>query len=432
MLRLDLPQTDNWDELQGALGAAYEEAWALGLGTERVSADDGRRLPSGGGGRLTIGGVSPSDSPFLTRPEILRSLVAYWQRHPCLSYLFAGRLIGPSGSAPRPDEGRDEMLYELSIALERLPSGTSDKPWLPDRVLRHLLTDPAGNLKRAEIRVDQLYAPERASLRLGRILINAFESAPEMRLGALQALLVLGLIGRFGRHPDSGELRRWGPALHDRFMLPDVLLDDLRSVVADLVAAGYPFQLDWFEPLFELRFPVLGSVPIGPLTLKLRSAHEPWPLLAEEATGGGVARFVDAANERLQVTLSGAHPGRYVLVCNGHRVPLQETATHGEYIAGVRYKVSNPPATLHPTVWPVQALVFDVIDTWTGPAIGGCTYLPPQPQIWGPIGTPAPAAPDRRTANRARPRASSRSRSCRCERWARAAGSCRAAAASGP
>ena len=374
----------------GALSAAYEEAWELGLSTERVSADDGRRLPSGGGGRLTIGGVSPSDSPFLTRPEILRSLVAYWQRHPCLSYLFAGRLIGPSGSAPRPDEGRDEMLYELSIALEHMPSGASDKPWLPDRLLRHLLTDPAGNLKRAELRVDQLYSPERASLRLGRVLLNAFESAPETRLGALQALLVLGLIGRFGRHPDSGELRRWGPALHDRFMLPDILLDDLRAVVADLAAAGYPFQLDWFEPLFELRFPVLGSVPIGPLTLKLRSAHEPWPLLAEEATGGGVARFVDAANERLQVTLSGAHPRRYALVCNGHRVPLQDTATHGEYVAGVRYKVSNPPATLHPTVWPVDALVFDVIDTWTGRAIGGCTYLPPQPQMWGPMGTPAP------------------------------------------
>jgi uncharacterized protein (DUF2126 family) len=390
VLRLDLPETNNWDELRRTLGAAYEEAWRLGLSTERVSSEDGRRLPSGGGGRLTVGGVTPAESPFLTRPEILRSLIAYWQRHPCLSYLFAGRLIGSSGSAPRPDEGRDEILYELSIALERLPPGTSDKPWLPDRVLRHLLTDPAGNLKRAEIRVDQLYSPERASLRQGRVLINAFESAPEMRLGALQALLVLGLLGRFGRHPDSGELRRWGPALHDRFMLPDILLDDLRSVVADLVTAGYPFQLDWFAPLFELRFPVLGSVPIGPLTLTLRSAHEPWPLLAEEATGGGVARFIDASNERLQATLSGAHPGRYVLVCNNNRVPLQNTATHGEYVAGVRYKVSNPPATLHPTVWPVQSLVFDVIDTWTGRAIGGCTYLPPQPQLWGPIGTPAP------------------------------------------
>ena len=263
-------------------------------------------------------------------------------------------------------------------------------------------------------------------------MINAFESAPEMRLGALQALLVLGLIGRFGRHPDSGELRRWGPALHDRFMLPDLLFDDLRTVVADLVAADYPFQLDWFKPLFELRFPVLGSVQIGPLTLKLRSAHEPWPLLAEEATAGGVARFVDAANERLQVTLSGAHPGRYLLVCNGHRVPLQETATHGEYIAGVRYKVSNPPATLHPTVWPVQALVFDVIDTWTGRRHRRLHLSTAPARALGPDAAFPHSRRRSGPANRARRRASSRSRSCRCERWARAAGSCRAAAASCP
>ena len=296
-------------------------------------------------------------------------------------------------------------------------------------MLRHLLTDPAGNLKRAEIRVDQLYSPERASLRQGRILINAFESAPEMRLGALQALLVLGLIGRFGRHPDSGELRRWGPALHDRFMLPDVLWGDLRSVVGDLVAARYPFQLDWFEPLFELRFPVLGSVPIGPLTLKLRSAHEPWPLLAEEATGGGMARFIDASTERLQVTLSGAHPGRYVLACNGHRVPLQETATHGEYVAGVRYKASNPPATLHPTVWPVQALVIRR-HRHLDRARHRRLYLStaPAPDL-GPDRHSRTAAPDRRAARG--PARLPGPDSCRCKRWARAAGSCRAAAASG-
>jgi uncharacterized protein (DUF2126 family) len=389
VLRLHLPQTHDWDEHLGILTAAYEEASRVGLHAERVSADDGRRLPSGGGGLLTLGGISPAESPFLRRPAILRSFIAYWQRHPSLSYLFAGRLIGPSGSAPRPDEGRDEALYELSIALERLPEGESETPWLPDRVLRHLLSDPAGNLKRAEIRIDQLYAPEQASLRLGRIQISAFETAPEERLAALQSLLVMGLLGRFARHPDSGELCRWGSVLHDRFMLPDVLLDDLRIVVADLAAAGYAFQLEWFEPLFALRFPVLGAVSIGPITLKLRSAHEPWPLLAEEVTGGGVARFIDSANERLQVTLSGAHHERYALTCNGHRVPLQRGDAHGEYLAGVRYKVSNPPSTMHPTVWPEKALVFDVIDMWTGRIIGGCTYLPPQPEVYGPIGSPA-------------------------------------------
>ena len=121
VLRLDLPETNNWHEwperaqrrVRGSLGFRSEHGARVGRRRTAASV--------GGGGRLTIGGVSPCDSPFLTRPEILRSLVAYWQRHPCLSYFFAGRLIGPSGPAPRPDEGRDEMLYELSIALERLP-----------------------------------------------------------------------------------------------------------------------------------------------------------------------------------------------------------------------------------------------------------------------------------------------------------------------
>lgn len=387
VLRLTLPETERWEERLGLLEAAYQEAGRAGLRAERVM-PDGRRLPSGGGSRLTLGGTRPVESPFLTRPEILRALIAYWQRHPSLSYFFAGRAIGPSGVAPRPDEGRDEGLYELSIALQRLPQGHNSAPWVTDRVLRHLLADPSGDLKRAEIRVDQLYAPERASLRLGRILISAFETAPEERIAALQSLLVLGLLGRCARHPDGGELLRWGTALHDRFMLPGVLWQDLRSVVEDLNAVGYPFQLEWFEPLMALRFPVLGKVQLGEITLELQAAHEPWPLLAEEVTGGGVARFIDVANERVQVRLSGLPPARYALACNGRRVPLQGGAVHGEYLAGVRYKVCNPPATLHPTIPPVEALVFDLIDTWTGVAVGGCSYFPPRPELAGHVGSP--------------------------------------------
>ncbi len=390
VLRLTLPETERWEERLALLEAAYQEAARVGLRTERVM-PDGRRLPSGGGGRLTLGGVRPVDSPFLKRPEILRALIAYWQCHPSLSYFFAGRAIGPSGVAPRPDEGRDEALYELSLALQRLPSGESASPWQTDRVLRHLLADPSGDLKRAEIRVDQLYAPERASLRLGRILISSFETAPEERLAALQSLLVLGLLGRFAQHPDGAELQRWGAALHDRFMLPGVLWEDLSGVIEDLNAAGYPFQLEWFEPLMALRFPVLGRVQLGEITLELRAAHEPWTLLAEEVSAGGVARFIDVANERVQVRLSGLIPARYVLACNGCRVPLQATAVHGEYLAGVRYKVANPPATLHPTISPVEALVFDLIDTWSGRAIGGCSYFPPRLDVQGPVGSvPAP------------------------------------------
>jgi uncharacterized protein (DUF2126 family)/transglutaminase-like putative cysteine protease len=386
ILRLTLPLAQSWREQAGLLRAAYEAARELGFRAERVLVD-GRRLPSGGGGLLTLGGPRAVESPFLTRPEILRALIAYWQRHPCLSYLFAGRIIGGGAAAPRVDEGRDEALYELSIALERLGRSEADAPWRADRVLRHLLTDPAGNLKRAEIRVDQLYSPDRASLRLGRIQISSFETAPEERIAALQSLLVLGLLGYFARHGDSGALTRWGAALHDQFMLPHRLWTDLGAVIGDLNSAGYPFQLEWFEPLMTLRFPVLGAVQLGEIRLELRTAHEPWPLLGEEVSGGGVARFIDTANERLQVKISGLPPARYLLICNDDNVPLRGTGVHGEYVAGVRYKVWSPAATQHPTLPPVAALVFDVVDTWTGRVIGGCTYVPGQYEIWGPSGS---------------------------------------------
>jgi uncharacterized protein (DUF2126 family)/transglutaminase-like putative cysteine protease len=394
VLRLALPLAQSWREQAGLLRAAYETARELGFRTERLMLD-GRRLPSGGGSTLTLGGPRPVESPFLTRPEILRAVIAYWQRHPCLSYLFAGKIIGGGAAAPRADEGRDEALYELSIALERLGLNHDDAPWHADRVLRHLLTDPAGNLKRAEIRVDQLYSPDRASLRLGRILISSFETAPEERIAALQSLLVLGLLGYFGRRGDSGALTRWGSALHDQFMLPHVLWTDLGAVIEDLNSAGYPFQLEWFEPLMTLRFPVLGAVQLGEITLELRTAHEPWPLLGEEVSGGGVARFIDTANERLQVKISGMSPSRYLLICNDEDVPLRGTGIHGQYVAGVRYKVWSPAATLHPTLPPVAALVFDVLDSWTGRVIGGCTYIPGQYQSWGPSGSVevAPPAP---------------------------------------
>lgn len=391
VLRITLPETERWDDRMAMLKAVYEEAAGVGLCAERVMAD-GRRLPVGGEARLTVAGVQPMDSPFLTRPFILKRLITYVQRHPCLSYFFAGRAIGPSGFAARPDEGRDDALYELCIGLDRLPSGDRAAPWQADRVLRHLLTDLSGNLERAEIRVDELYPPGRAGLRLGRIHIGSFETAPNESLAALQSLLVLGLLGRSVRAQECEELVRWGPALHDQFMLPDVLWDDLCAVVEDLNDVGYPFQLSWFEPLMALRFPILGVVQLGEITLELRTAHEPWPLLAEQASAAGMARFIDMANERVQVKLSGLTPLRYVLACNGHRVPLQNTGTHAKYLAGVRYKVTNPPATLHPTIPPVDALVFDLIDTWSGRAIGGCTYLPARPILWGPVGSPVAAS----------------------------------------
>ena len=384
-LKVCLPEVSSSASQIELVEVAFAEAANAGLRGERIMAD-GKSLPPGGRADIRLGGTVPANSPFFRRPELLRSLIACWQRHPSLSYLFAGRSIGPGGSAPRPDEGRDDALYELLIALERIPAGECAVPWMPDRLLRHLLADPAGDMRRAEIRIDQLYPPDRSSLRLGRTILRSFETPPHPKMAALQALLVKALLARFGRKPIQSELIEWRSALHDRFMLPHVLWEDFLSVLDDLTTAGFPFQPEWFRPLLDLRFPLLGHVQIGDMELELRSAHEPWPVLAEETTSMGTARFVDSANEKVQVRCSGLSPGRHVLTCNGYRVPLKATATHGEMVAGVRYKASNPPSTLHPTKYAVDALVFDLLDSWTGRVIGGCTYFPPRPELYGAIG----------------------------------------------
>lgn len=386
VLRLQLPETSSWSEHVALLELAYQEAARLGLSAQRLLAD-GVRQSVNGVSAMILGGTSAADSPFLQQPQLLRSLITYWQRHPSLSYFFTTQA---GGQAPRPDEGRAEALYELGMALERIVPQARTPAWFPDRILRHLLADPAGNMRRAEWRVDELYDPARASRRLGQVTLRAFETAAHPQLAALQSLLVMALVARFARTPVDHELVPWGAALHDRFLLPQPLWQDLESVLRELAAMDLPLPLEWFAPFLDLHFPLLGTVQIGAIALELRTAHEPWPVLAEEVTAAGVARFVDSANERVQVRVTGLAPGRYVLACNGRRVPLQPGAAHDEFIAGVRYKACNPPATLHPTTAVFTALVFDLIDTWNGQAVGGCTYtIPSRARIAGPVAMPA-------------------------------------------
>ena len=373
VVEVNVHPAGQWREIVRNYTTLFDLAKESRLGTNKFMVD-GRHTGTGGGNHITLGGTTPADSPLLRRPDLLRSFVNFWQNHPGLSYLFSSAFIGPTSQAPRVDEGRPDMLYELEIAFAQLDRIENPQPWIVDRLFRNLLIDVTGNTHRAEFCIDKLYSPDSSSGRLGILEMRGFDMPPHRDMCLVQLLLIRALTAAFWQNPYQRPLVRWGTALHDKFLLHHYVRQDLREVCTYLREAGFDFKLEWLEPFFEFRFPVLGSIRNGETTVELRSAIEPWHVLGEELGSMGTARYVDSSVERLQVRVTNFNPDRYSILCNRTEIPLSATGMEGEYVAGVRYKAWNPPSALHPTIPADVPLVFDIYDRWNERSIAGCTY----------------------------------------------------------
>ncbi len=373
VIEVNIHPAENWDEMLARTEQLYETARETGLAAEKFMLD-GRHVGTGGGNHIVMGAARPEDSPFLRRPDLIKSLVGFWHNHPSLSYLFSGLFIGPTSQHPRIDEARMDSLNELEIAFSQIRPCKETPPWLVDRLLRNVLADVTGNTHRTEFCIDKMYAPESATGRLGLVEFRALEMPPDARMSAAQILLMRAAIAAFWQTPYERTLVRWGTRLHDDFMLPHYVDQDFSGALEEFAQMGFALDRAWFEPHFNFRFPKIGDITAHGVNLELRHALEPWHVLGEEPAAGGTVRYVDSSTERLQTQVTGWLPERFALACNGAEIPLQQTDTTGTFVAGVRFKAWNPPSSLHPTVRAQTPLIFDIYDRWTGRSLGGLTH----------------------------------------------------------
>lgn len=381
VLAVNIPVQTSTRGYSDTLHLLAEAAAHSGLCTERFQLD-GRSAGSGGGNHITLGGTNPDDSVFLNRPDVLASLLRFANNHPALSYFFGGAFVGPASRAPRADEGRPESLDELELGLGQLHRGNSaSEPQVIDGLLRNLLADVSGDTRRTEISIDKLFSSSSAAGRLGIVELRAFEMPPNERMATAQAYLMRALVAAFVETPYQTPLTRWGDRLHDRFMLPTLLWDNLLEILDHLDRAGFSSDPAWFAAFMEYRFPVMGRMRADGVEIEVRPALEPWPLLSRDPTTATNARVLDSSVERIELVVRGLNEERHEVAVNGFSVPLHATRNADVRVAGVRFKAWQPAHCLQPHIGVQHPLDIDLLDTTQRRSIAGAAY-----HVWHPNG----------------------------------------------
>lgn len=393
VLEVNLPVCHGWGEYRGWLRLLEEVGARVGLRSWKCGAD-GRQEGTGGGNHLLWGGPSLEEHPFFSRPAWLVGILRYWQHHPALAYLFSSACVGPASQAPRPDEAAGD-LFDLELAYRALEQadvgpagdggdGSADRRWLIGETLRHLHADRSGNNHRCEISFDKFWNPGTPAGCLGLVEFRAMESLPQVEWSAAVALLWTALAAHLlePRHRPAG-LRDWGPALHDRMLLPSCLMADLETILADLAADGLALDPTPFREIWEWRFPPLlrwqgrspGAAAASPAGsaggtasgeepwLELRPALEPWPLICDfPREGGFTSRFVDASLRRFEVRCNPVFRRCCRLRLNGRplSLPLDPVEAGGDPPLAVRFRQQKLYPCLHPAIEPHLPLLLSI------------------------------------------------------------------------
>ena len=366
------PDTTKSEEFLQYITGIYEAASECQLYSDHYN-QDGVPIGTGKGYKVTLSGESPDSSPFLERPDLLMSLVTYWQNHPSLSYLFSGENVGPMGHAPRADEIRKDILYELDITSKNIPKPGLGKlhPEVVDQIFRHKLIDSFGNMSGAEICIDKLYPVDNEEQRQGIVELRCFEMVPDPKLLLLQHLIVKAIIARCFEEPYRERFINWGAALQNEFMLPYFLELDFQDVLMDLEAFGYEFKFQYFAAQFARRFPQLGRVTLDDVELDLSMALEPQNTF--QATNN--LSSIPPKFQRLQLRTKKLDPDRHVVTCNGFLVPLTEPDTNGVQVASIRlYKYLPKLPSKEVMKRTPNKLTFELIDKQTKLSLGGFLY----------------------------------------------------------